>query len=84
MAAPAQVTWAKTAPNGADIVAIGGVRRSFFGRSEWQLSVDDAISMIEQDEWRFFVEVDDEREWLDVREDPNGTKILRGPIKTLL
>ncbi|MGR3322760.1 MAG: hypothetical protein ACU0DK_12600 [Pseudooceanicola sp.] len=86
MAAPVQVTWAKLADNRSEIMAIGGVRKSLFGRSEWKLSADDVIASIEQDEWRFFVEIDDEREWLELREEPDGTKSIDvdGPIKNLL
>ena len=86
MAASAQVTWAKTAENGAEIVAIGGVRKSFFGKTEWRLSAEEAIAMIEQDEWRFFIEIGDEKEWLDISEAPDGTKAIstKGPVKTLL
>ena len=86
MAAPAQVTWAKAAENGAAIVAIGGVRKSLFGKSKWSLSAEEAIALMERDEWRFFVEVDEEKEWLDVCEDADGTKTISadGPAKTLL
>ena len=86
MAAPAQVTWAKAAENGAAIVAIGGVRKSLFGKSKWSLSADEDIALMERDEWRFFVEVDEEKEWLDVCEDADGTKTISadGPAKTLL
>lgn len=86
MAAPAQVTWAKAAENGAEILEIGGTRSSFFGTSKWRLSVEDAIALIEQDEWRFFVEIDDEKEWLDVCEETDGTKTISadGPVKVLL
>ncbi|BBU54874.1 hypothetical protein KU6B_11390 [Mameliella alba] len=86
MAAPAQVTWAKAARNGAEIVAIGGVRKSFFGKSKWSLTAEEAIVLMEQDEWCFFVEVDDEKEWLDVREGADGRKTISadGPAKFLL
>ena len=86
MAASAQVTWARTADNGAEIIAIGGIRKSFFGKTQWRLSAEEAIAMIEQDEWRFFVEIDDEKEWLDVSKAPDGTKALSadGPVKNLL
>ncbi|MGS5047426.1 MULTISPECIES: hypothetical protein [unclassified Mameliella] len=41
---------------------------------------------MEQDEWCFFVEVDDEKEWLDVREGADGRKTISadGPAKFLL
>lgn len=86
MAAPAQVTWVKVANNGAEVVAIGGIRKRFFGESQWHLSTQDAITLIEQDEWRFFVEVDEEKEWLDVLEAPDGKKTISvdGPVKVLL
>jgi hypothetical protein len=86
MAAPAQVTWAKVADNGAQLLAIGGVRKSFFGKSQWRLSTEEAIAMIEQDEWRFFVEIDDEKAWLDVLEEPDGSKTISagGPLRNLL
>lgn len=86
MAAPAQVTWAKLAGNGKDIEAIGGIRKSLFGKAQWQLSTDEAIALMEQDEWRFFVEIEDQKEWLDIDEDPDGTKTLSvdGPVRSLI
>lgn len=86
MAAPAQVTWAEYGADGAKLVSIGGYRRSFFGKANWQLSAEDAINLIELDEWCFFVEVDDGKAWLDVDEEPDGTKTLVAdrPIKNLL
>ncbi|MZR11444.1 hypothetical protein GQE99_00160 [Maritimibacter sp. DP07] len=86
MAAPAQVTWAEVGANGSEVVMIGGERRTLFGRSKWQLSVADAITMIEQDEWRFFVEEDGDTDWLEIRETPEGDKVLplSGPISKVL
>ncbi|MCE0504085.1 hypothetical protein LR948_01825 [Roseivivax sp. GX 12232] len=86
MAAPAQVTWAKTDKTGAEIVAIGGVRKSLFGKAEWRLSVEEAVTLIEQDEWRFFVEDRGDRLWLDLCEDEEGAKTISadGPVKLLL
>ncbi|EAQ04290.1 hypothetical protein OB2597_09109 [Pseudooceanicola batsensis HTCC2597] len=80
------MTWVKTAPDGAEIVAIGGIRKSFFGKSQWRLSMEDAIALIEQDEWRFFVEIDEEKAWLDICEDADGGKTISadGPLKILL
>ena len=46
MAASAQVTWARTADNGAEIIAIGGIRKSFFGKTQLRLSPEEAIAMI--------------------------------------
>lgn len=85
MAAPAQVTWAKFDSRGENVLLIGGRRRSFFGSSDWQLSAEEAVALIEQDEWHFFVEIDDEREWLEVSEEPDGSKTLaaEGPILAL-
>ncbi len=86
MGAPAQVTWAKVAENGKEIEIIGGVRRTLFGKSQWQLSKDDAITLMEQDEWRFFVEIDEKKEWIDIDEDPDGTKTISadGPVGLLI
>lgn len=85
MAAPAKVTWAKFDACGENVLRIGGRRRSLFGSSEWQLSVEEAITLIEQGEWRFFVEIDDEKEWLELSEDEDGSKTLaaEGPIRKL-
>lgn len=86
MAAPAQVTWAELAENGAEIAAIGGIRRTLFGKAQWRLSVDDAIELMEMDEWRFFIETDEEKNWLDICENGDGSKTISadGPIKALL
>lgn len=86
MAAPAQVTWARAAKTGGEIVALGGVRRSLFGKSEWELTAEEAIVLMEQDEWRFFVEIDESKEWLDVCREPDGSKTIsaEGPAKVLL
>ena len=86
MATPAQVTWAKADDSRRTLVAIGGRRKSFFGRSEWALSAEEAIALIEQDEWRFFVDDEDQQVWLEVDEDDSGSKALRatGPIRRLL
>jgi hypothetical protein len=42
--------------------------------------------MIEQDEWRFFVEEDGDTDWLEIRETPEGDKVLplSGPISKVL
>ena len=86
MAAPAEVTWAEAAEDGSEIVALGGVKKSLFGRSEWTLSAEDAIRLMEQDEWRFFVETDEETEWLVVSEEVDGSKKISadGPVSALL
>ncbi len=86
MAAPAQVTWARATGTGDEIVAIGGLRKSLFGMSRWSLPAEDAIACIEHDEWRFYVEIDGKREWLDIRETDDGDKVLsaEGPVSVLL
>lgn len=86
MAATAQVTWAEFDADDSKVVAIGGVRKSFFGTSQWQLSAEEAVAAIDQDEWRFYVNVDDTRQWLDISEEPDGCKSLStdGPIATLM
>ena len=77
MTAQAQVTWAKSSNSSdAGIEKIGGVTKRLFGRVNWGLKPDDAIAMIEQDEWRFFVEVEDEKVWLEVEETVDGQKRL--------
>ncbi|MGY9048319.1 hypothetical protein P775_24495 [Puniceibacterium antarcticum] len=85
MAAPAQVTWVKTDPSGAEILKLGGTRRSFFSKSSWELSAREAIALVEQDEWRFYVEVDEKKGWLEVLEQPDGTRKFsnQGPIQIL-
>ncbi|MGR3802810.1 hypothetical protein [Marinibacterium profundimaris] len=86
MGAPAQVTWAKAAKDGSEIVAIGGVRKWFLGKSQWQLTTSEAVALMELDEWRFFVEIDDEKAWIDVCEDADGAKTISpdGPVRYLL
>lgn len=86
MSLAAQVTWAETDARNSQIVAIGGVRKSFFGTSHWQLSADEAIAAIQHDEWSFIVEIDDTRQWLDIVEEPNGQKSLStdGPIRSVM
>lgn len=77
MAVPAQVTWANTSTKpGTDIRQLGGYVKRFFGRAPWQLRPEDAIASIEHDEWRFYVELDGEKVWLEVEEDPQGQKKL--------
>lgn len=86
MAAPAEVTWVKTDPTGAEILKIGGTRRGFFSKSNWELSVKEAIALVEQDEWRFFVHVDNRKGWLEVLEEPDGSKKFsaKGPLQKLM
>jgi len=86
MGAPAEVKWVKTDPSGAEILKIGGTYRKLFGKSEWELSIDEAIALVERDEWRFFVDVNDQKSWLEVYEEPDGTKAFHpdGPIQTLM
>lgn len=77
MAAPAQVTWAKSsASSEAGIEKLGGVTKRLFGKVNWGLRPNDAIAMIEQDEWRFFIEFEDEKVWLEVEETVDGQKRL--------
>jgi len=77
MAAPAQVTWARSsASSEAGIDKLGGVVKRLFGQANWGLKPDDAIAMIEQDEWRFFVELEDDKVWLEVEETEDGLKRL--------
>lgn len=78
MATPAEVTWVKTDTSGTEIVALGGRRRTLFGSIPWQLKAADAIAMIEQDEWRFFVDGDEGTCWLEVHRASDGDKSLRG------
>ncbi|MBD3625503.1 MAG: hypothetical protein HUJ24_09020 [Rhodobacteraceae bacterium] len=86
MAAPAQVTWAAAAGNGAEIVAIDGIRKSLFGTSRWRLPASDAIACMELDEWRFFVEIDGKQEWLDGCQADDGDKVISadGAVSVLL
>ncbi|MDU8913401.1 hypothetical protein [Aestuariicoccus sp. MJ-SS9] len=86
MAAAAQVTWAKFDAKHSEIIAIGGVRKSFFGTSQWQLSAEEAVAAMEHDEWRFFVEVDNTRHWVEIDEEADRGKTLSvdGPIKALM
>ena len=78
MAVPAQVTWAKTSTQpGADIRQLGGYVKKLFGMAPWQLRSEDAIASIEHDEWRFYVELEGEKVWLEVEEDPRGRKRLK-------
>jgi len=60
----------------ATLIKLGGVMKRFFGTSSWRLRPDDAIAMIEQDEWRFFIEIDDEKVWLEIEETEDGNKKL--------
>ena len=77
MATPAQVTWAtSSASSEAGIEKLGGVIKRLFGKANWGLKPDDAIAMIEQDEWRFFIEFEDEKVWLEVEETEDGLKRL--------
>ena len=55
---------------------LGGYVKKFFGKAPWQLRPEDAIASIEHDEWRFYVELDGEKVWLEVEEDPQGQKKL--------
>lgn len=86
MAAPAEVTWVKTDSSGDKILKIGGHRRGFFGKSDWELSEEQAIQLIQQDEWNFYVDCGDTKGWLDVQEAPDGSKSLDvdGPIQRLM
>lgn len=86
MGAPAEVKWVTTDPSSSEILKIGGTHKRLFGKSEWELSVDEAIALVERDEWRFFVDIDDQKSWLEVYDEPDGTKKFRvdGPIKTLM
>lgn len=77
MAVAAQVTWAETSNSSeATLVKLGGVMKRLFGKANWQLKADDAISMIEQDEWRFYIEIEDEKVWLEIEETVDGQKRL--------
>lgn len=77
MTIAAQVTWAEMSNSSeATLLKLGGVMKRFFGKSYWQLKPDDAISMIEQDEWRFYIEIDDEKVWLEIEETVDGRKHL--------
>ncbi|MDA3858120.1 MAG: hypothetical protein PF480_07770 [Roseovarius sp.] len=86
MGALAEVKWIKTDPSGAEILKIGGTYRRLFGKSKWELSVKEAIALVERDEWRFFIDVDGQKSLLEVFEDPDGTKKFNsdGPIQTLM
>ena len=86
MAASAEITWAQADDDGATIVAIGGTRKSFFGTSQWHLSAEEAIALTEQDEWRFFVENEGEKAWIEIVEDADGAKTISadGAIRTML
>lgn len=80
MAAQAQVTWATTTgASSADVQMLGGVVKRLFGKSNWKLKPEDAIASIEHDEWRFFVELDEEKVWLEVDETADGLKKLSLP-----
>lgn len=77
MAVPAKVTWAKMSDySEATLVKLGGVTKRLFGWSSWQLEPHDAIAMIEQDEWRFFIEIDGQKLWLEIDEADDGEKRL--------
>ena len=74
--------WIKTDPSGADILKIGGTYQRLFGKSKCELSVKEAIALVERDEWRFLIDVDDRKILLEVLEKPDGTKKFNsdGPL----
>ncbi len=65
---------------------IGGICRNLFGKSDWELSEAQAIALVEQDEWVFYVDIDHRKGWLELKELPDGSKTLSadGPIKRLM
>jgi len=85
MAIPAEVTWVKTDPSGAEILKISGTRRSSLSKSRWELSVDQAIALVELDKWRFYVEVENSKERLEVVTESISSKTFRfAPIRALM
>ena len=77
MALAAQVTWASTeGTSGATVQQLGGTVKRLFGKANWQLDPKDVVACIEQDEWKFFVELEGEKAWLEVEEAEDGQKIL--------